>query len=191
MTKANFIQSFIISTRPSTEKIQPAIAYAEWLWDELSKKGYGDKKAATPRALKADPYDSLAGDNLAAFKAFWSAFAHKDSSKREAAAKWIMLVEQGDISPAEYPKIAAARKEGQRDFKDQARKHASGWLGLRRWKDAAPDAAQQDNSHLIAVNNLVNDLNSLKRLYDSSKSESLLASIGKKEVELKNLRTAH
>lgn len=185
MTKAHFIQQIIIRTCPGVDKIQPAIAHGEWLWEELTKAGYGDKAPAQPREIKADYYSQLTGLQKTCFDKFWAAFNYK-TGKQRAALRWLQL---GELDSNGYQKIiAAAQKEAQRDFKDQARKHAEGWLSERRWQDFDQAPGQADQREQLK---LISELNGLKQLYASSKSESLQASITQKEAQLRALRPTH
>jgi hypothetical protein len=182
MNKAQFIQHIIIRTCPGHDKIQPAIAHGEWLWDELTQAGYGDKAPAQPRELKDDYYSQLTGPQKIGFDKFWSAFNYK-TGKQRAALRWGQL---GELDVNGYKKIiAAAEKEALRDFKGQARKHAEGWLSERRWQDTEQEPGKTDQRE---YQKLTSELNGLKQLYQSSPNESLLASITKKEAELNTLR---
>lgn len=182
MNKAQFIQHIIIRTCPGHDKIQPAIAHGEWLWDELTKAGYGDKAPAQPRELKEDYYSQLRGLQKTCFDKFWATYNHK-VGKQRAAMRWQQL---GELDVDTYKKIiAAAGKEAQRDFKDQARKHAEGWLNERRWQDLEQDPGKTDQREYLK---LTSELNGLKQLHQSNPNESLQASITRKEAELAAIR---
>lgn len=185
MTKAEFIQQIIIRTCPGKEKIQPAIAHGESLWDELTKAGYGDKKPTKPkqsRGLKDDAYTRLNHRQKAFFDKFWDAFDYK-AGKNEAAQRWAEL---GDPTDDGYQKIiAAAIKEARRDRGEQSRKHAQGWLGDLRWMDYDTAGGKQDNREFMRLNS---ELNGLKQLQASCPSDSLKASIEKIETQMAGLR---
>lgn len=185
MTKAHFIQQFIIRTCPGKDKIRPAIAHGEWLWAELTKAGYGDKAPTQPRELKEDYYSQLTGLQKTCFDKFWAAFNYK-TGKQRAALRWGQM---GELDVSGYKKIiAAAEKEALRDFKGQARKHAEGWLSERRWQDFDQAPGKTDQREYLK---LTSELNGLKQLYQSGPNESLMASIAKKEAELRTLREVH
>lgn len=182
MNKAQFIQHLIIRACPSADKIQPAIAHGEWLWEALTQAGYGDKAPIQPRELKDDYYSQLNSRQKAAFDKFWQTYNHK-IGKQRAALRWQQL---GELSADDYQKIiAAAAKEAQRDFKGQARKHAEGWLSERRWQDIEQAPGKTDQRAYLT---LMSELNGLKQLYQSRPNDSLRDAITKKEAELNALR---
>lgn len=184
MNKAQFIQHLIIRSCPAVDKIQPAIAYGESVWDELTKAGYGDKKPTEARELKQDAYAGLNPAQKQSFDKFWTVFNYK-VGKNRAALRWMQL---GDLSREQYQKIiSAARSEANRDFKDQARKHAEGWLNDQRWQDYEPNADQPDNREFIRINS---ELIGIKQLYNQTKDPALEAAIKKLEEKLRALRYA-
>lgn len=185
MNKTQFIQQVIIRTCPGEAKIRRAISHAEWLWDELTKAGYGDQKTAKTKKSRGINDNSLSQLNERQktwFNRFWTAFDLKQG-KQEAAQRWLELGEQTD---EDYKKIiAAATKEARRDHGGLARKYPQGWLTERRWEDYAADPAKPDQRQYQQTNS---ELNGLKQLYANSQDPALLVAISKLEQKLSNLR---
>jgi len=184
MSKKRFIHQVIIRSLPAIDKLPQAIHYAEQLWDELSKHGYGADKQQ-PRDNK-DWYAALNARQKKWFVAFWNAFNYKHG-RNGAAMRWQQL---GDLSDAEYQQIIdAAGKEAQKQLpQGQARKMAQGWLAEKRWQDYQPvetDKKQQKNHVLTHLNN---ELNAIRRLYESSRDEQLLSQIEQLEQAIRDVR---
>ena len=133
MDKLTFIQNWVIRTAPvpKTEQIGHAIGVGEMLWEELSKKGYGDKKTALSKS-KTDSYSALSDRQRSFFDNFWNAFNYK-KDRENAVKRWAQLGELDDLL---YQKIIeAATKEAARDFGNLTRKMAQGWLADKRYLD--------------------------------------------------------
>lgn len=187
MNKAQFIQNVIIRTCPGEEKIHKAIAHGEWLWDELTKAGYGDPKPDQPKPRKSqDWYEALNERQKRFFNAFWQAFALK-AGRNEAAERWHQL---GELTDTQYQQIIdAAGKEAKRELKPgQVRKYAQGWLFEKRWQDyqAPPQAAKKVVD--MAIRKLNADLAHIKKLYEQSQDEALLPQITKLENAIREAR---
>lgn len=185
MSKKRFIQAVFIRNLPVVDKWEDALAYAESLYAWLTSKGYGDDKPSRPREGK-DWYLRFDARQKHFFDAFWAAF-QLGKGKNEAAASWHQL---GKLSDAEYQQIIdAAAKEAKRELPPgQARKMAQGWLNGKRYLDFTPTktAAKSLQNHVLT--RLVNDLNGIRKLYDSSKDEALLPQIEKLEAAVKAAR---
>jgi len=187
MTKAQFIQNLIIRTCPGKDKIQPAIAHGEWLWDELTKAGYGDPRPDQPKPRKSqDWYEALTERQKRFFNAFWQAFALK-TGRNEAAERWHQL---GELTDAQYQQIIdAAGKEAKRErVPGQARKYAQGWLFEKRWQDYQAPPKTTKNVVDMAIKKLEADLLHIKKLYAASQDEALLLQITKLETAIRNAR---
>ena len=131
---------------PSPHKLRDCISHAEELWDGLTKNGYGETKATTPRESK-NWIEALTGTQRTAFDAFWNAFDYK-KDRNGAAMRWGQL---GELPRESYQAIiSAAKAEALRPLAPGiARKMAQGWLYEMRWLDynAAPaDSAQQSEA---------------------------------------------
>jgi len=184
MNKAQFIQHLIVRTCPAMDKFPAAIAHGEALWDRLTEAGYGDKKPAEPRDIKADYYSLLKPREADWFDRFWLAFNNK-VGKQRAALRWAQLSERQALTDEQYQGIVmAAKKEGERDFKGSVRKHAEGWLSDRRYDDSKPVRGAVKNQALAGIYTLNNELLSLQKLYEASKNEALLPQIDKLKARI-------
>jgi hypothetical protein len=184
MSKKRFIHQVIIRSLPRVEKMPEAIAYAEQLWEALSRHGYGADKQQ-PRDNK-DWFLELNDRQKKWFNGFWQAFNYKHG-RNGAAMRWYQL---GDMSDGEYQQIIdAARCEAQKQLPPgQARKMAQGWLAEKRWQDyqpVEPDKKQQKN-HVIT--HLNNELNAVRKLYQSSGDAALKTQIQKLEQAINDAR---
>lgn len=188
MSKKRFVQAVVARSLPTPDKRQACLDYALDLYDWLTGKGYGDDKPSQPREGK-DWYTKLDGRQKRWFDGFWVAFQLK-AGRNEAAMRWSQL---GSLSDAEYQQIIdAAAKEAKRERPEgQARKNAQGWLHAKRYLDFTPTktAALSLQNHVLT--RLVNDLNGVKRLYETSKDEALLPQIEKLEAAVKAARDEH
>lgn len=185
MSKKRFVQEVVIRSLPPPDKRQACLDYALDLYDWLTGKGYGDDKPSQPRDGK-DWYTRLDERQRRWFDGFWVAF-QLGKGKNEAAMRWHQL---GKLRDAEYQQIIdAAAKEAKRELpQGQARKMAQGWLHEKRYLDFTPTqtAAKSMQNHVLT--RLLNDLNGVKRLYETSKDEALLPQIGKLEAAVKAAR---
>ncbi len=184
MSKKRFIHQVIVRSLPPLEKLPDAILYAEQLWDGLCQHGYGADKQQ-PRDSK-DWFAELNARQKKWFAAFWQAFNYKHG-RNGAAMRWHQL---GELSDSDYQKIIdAAGKEAQKPLPPgQARKMAQGWLAEFRWHDyqpVEPDKKLQKN-HVIT--HLNNELQALRKLYDSSGDAALKTQIEKLEQALDDAR---
>jgi hypothetical protein len=185
MSKKRFVQAVMARSLPAPDKRQACLDYALELYDWMTGKGYGDDKPSQPRDGR-DWYTQLDERQRRWFDGFWVAFALKNG-RNEAAMRWSQL---GNLSDAEYQQIIdAAAKEAKRELpQGQARKMAQGWLHEKRYLDFTPTktAAKSLQNHVL--NNLVNQLNGVKRLYETSQDEALLPQIGQLEAAVKAAR---
>lgn len=185
MSKKRFVQAVVARSLPPPDKRQACLDYALDLYDWLTGKGYGDDKPSQPRDGK-DLYQKLDDRQRRFFDGFWAAFDLRQG-KNEAAGRWHQL---GNLSDADYQQIIdAAAKESKRELpQGQARKMAQGWLHEKRYLDFTPTktAAKSMQNHVLT--RLLNDLNGVKRLYETSKDEALLPQIGRLEAAVKAAR---
>ncbi len=185
MSKKRFVHAVMTRSLPTPDKRQACLDYALDLYDWLTNKGYGDDKPSQPRDGK-DWYTKLDERQRRWFDGFWLAFQMR-RGKNEAAMRWHQL---GKLSDAEYQQIIdAAAKEAKRELpQGQARKMAQGWLHEKRYLDFTPTktAAKSLQNHVLT--RLVNDLNGIRKLYESSKDEALLPQIEKLEAAVKAAR---
>lgn len=186
MSKKRFVQSIVARICPQTEKLPDAIRYAENLWDELNRHGYGDDKTPQPRDGK-DYYRALSERQRAWFDKFWDAFGLK-KNRNGAAMRWQQL---GELDGAAYAHIIdAAGKEAQRQLpQGQARKEAQGWLYERRFDDYAPTQAGKKQQKNSAVMGVKNELRHLRKLYEMSANAALLPQIEQLEQRLSILQS--
>ncbi len=185
MSKKRFVHAVMARSLPPPDKRQACLDYALELYDWLTGKGYGDDKPSQPRDGK-DWYTRLDERQKRWFDGFWLAFQLKNG-RNEAAMRWSQL---GNLSDAEYQQIIdAAAKEAKRELpQGQARKMAQGWLHEKRYLDFTPTKTAAKSLQNHALNNLVNQLNGVKRLYETSQDEALLPQIGKLEAAVKAAR---
>ncbi|MDP1664109.1 MAG: hypothetical protein Q8L79_03205 [Methylobacter sp.] len=185
MSKKRFVQTVVARSLPPPDKRQACLDYALDLYDWLTGKGYGDDKPSQPRDGK-DWYTKLDERQRRWFDGFWVMFDYK-KDRDGAAMRWSQL---GKLSDAEYQQIIdAAKSEAKRELpQGQARKMAQGWLHEKRYLDFTPTktAAKSMQNHVLT--RLLNDLNGVKRLYETSKDEALLPQIGKLEAAVKTAR---
>jgi hypothetical protein len=174
MSKKRFVQAVVVRCLPHAEKLPEAVAYAERLWDGLSRHGYGDDKPATPRDGR-DWYAGLSNHQRAWFDRFWKAFGLK-KGRNGAALRWVQL---GHLADAEYDHIvkAAAQEAAKQLPPGQARKEAQGWLFERRFDDYRPAETDIKRLKNNALNALQNECRHLERLYAAGKSPVLKAQI--------------
>ncbi len=179
MNKAQFIQHLVIRACPAVDRMPGAIAHGEALWEYLTEAGYGDKKPAEPRDVKDDYYSQLTPREADWFDRFWLAYNYK-VSKQKAALRWAQLSKQQAFTDEQYRAIVlAAKKEGERDFKNTARKHPDGWLSDRRYDDNKPTRAVVKNQALGSIHALNSDLISLQALHKASGNDALVPQIDK------------
>lgn len=185
MSKKRFVQAVVARSLPTPDKRQACLDYALDLYDWLTGKGYGDDKPGQPREGK-DWYLRFDTRQKHFFDAFWAAF-QLGKGKNEAAASWHHL---GNLSDAEYQQIIdAAAKEAKRELPPgQARKMAQGWLNGKRYLDFTPTKTTALSLQNHVLTRLVNDLNGIRKLYESSKDEALLPQIEKLEAAVKAAR---
>ncbi|MDQ7091778.1 MAG: hypothetical protein Q9M50_14275 [Methylococcales bacterium] len=131
MDKLTFVQNIVIRSMPEPGKLAAAITYAEAAWQQLSERGYGEKKNAISNP-KADSYHALSERQRFFFDEFWRAFDYK-KDRANAVKRFAQL---GDLDDLHYQQIIeAARKEAARDFGNLSRKMAQGWLADKRYLD--------------------------------------------------------
>lgn len=181
MSKKRFIQSVVARSLPTTDKLQDAIAYAEHLWDGLTRAGYGDDKAAAPRQSK-DWYRDLSERQRRWFDKFWKAFNYKHD-RNGAAMRWRQL---GELEDAAYEHIiAAAGKEADQQLPaGQSRKMAQGWLFERRFDDYAPDATAAKRQKNDGLRALQAELKHLEKLYAGGRNPALEPQIAKLQQQI-------
>jgi hypothetical protein len=146
MSKKRFIQAVIVRLAPKGDAIGQAIEYAEGLWTELDKRGYGDTlkgtsdKPSKPRKGK-DWYAALSDRQRKFFDLFWDAFNYK-FGRNEAAERWGQL---GAATDEQFMQIIAAAKHEAKIERvpGQARKYAQGWLFEKRSQDYQPKGKQR------------------------------------------------
>lgn len=165
MDKRQFIQEMLISTHPPLDKVPAGISYAEAVWDQLTRAGYGQRSQAKPREHK-NWYQAL-GPQQETFDRFWPAFAYKHG-KNEAASAWLNI--DPDAALAEKI-IAGAKAEARKRAETQPKSPimAQGWLNKRRWEDhaaepAKPAAEQQAEKDAARLSELQADLRHWKKL---------------------------
>lgn len=185
MSKKRFIQNavpvllFQTGEKPSVDK---AVSYAERLWDKLTERGYGASTTEHKPRNSKDHYKLLSAHQRQYFNLFWNAFKHKHG-RDGAAMRWLQL---GELSTEGYQLIIdAAAKESQRQLPyGQVRIMAQGWLEEKRYNDYAP-TKKTGPSKNAAINNLRNELASLKQLHNASPSESMAKRIKDIQEQLK------
>jgi len=184
MSKKRFIQAVIIRSLPELSKIAQAIKYAEGLYDSLGHHGYGADKSI-PNEGK-DYYDELTPRQRQWFTGFWQAFNYKQN-RNGAAMRWAQL---GELSDDDYKIIIeAAKKEGIKQLaQGQARKMAQGWLHEKRYNDYQAQNQNKKAQKNHVLNHLNNELNAIKKLYESSKDEALLKQIENLEQAMRDAR---
>ena len=161
MSKTRFVQSVIIRSLPRLERVEAGVRYAEQVYDELTRLGYGAPKQAKAREAR-NHYAELTQHQRDYFDQFWTAFAYK-AGRNRAALAWAKL---GELSAADYRQIIeAARAEALRPRKPtDSRKMAEGWLTERRFEDAAASHGQKkaDRNRALKLE-LNSQLNALKQ----------------------------
>jgi hypothetical protein len=174
MTKKQFIQQIIIRALPEINHLNATVQYAEQLWDNLTRYGYGEDKLGKPRE-SLDYYRQLSENQRQAFDKFWNAFNYK-KDRNGAAMRWLQL---GQLSAAEYQFIIdAAKQESSRPLpQGQGRKMAQGWLFERRYEDFTPPSVNPKKQQDLRRVNLKNELANLKKLYELSPNTSLAEQI--------------
>jgi hypothetical protein len=132
MSRTLFVRAYVVRWCSNPDNADACIDQAEKVWERLSARGHGDKKAAKPRDT-VDWYGKLSAYQKEWFDRFWVAFAYKHARHR-AAKSWHQL---GELPEAEYRRIVeAARQEARRPIPEgQSRKMAEGWLSERRFDD--------------------------------------------------------
>lgn len=185
MSKKRFIHAVMARSLPTPDKRQACLDYALDLYEWLTGKGYGDDKPSQPRDGK-DWYIKLDARQKRWFDGFWLAFGLRQG-RNEAAMRWSQL---GNLSDAEYQQIIdAAAKEAKRELpQGQARKMAQGWLHEKRYLDFTPTKTAAKSMQNQVLTLLINNLNGVKRLYETSKDEALLPQIAKLEAAVKAAR---
>lgn len=182
MSKARFIQSVIVRSLPPVEKVEAGVRYAEQVYDELTRLGYGAPKQRKQREQK-DGYKALSEYQRTWFDKFWQAFGHKHGRDRAALA-WAKL---GEPSEADYQQIIdAATAESLRPRKPtESRKMAEGWINERRFEDqlATTKSASAAKNKALKLE-LISQLNGLKQFNSDGSNDDEIARI---EQELKTL----
>lgn len=161
MSKRRFIQDIVIRSLPPVERIPAAVSYAERVWDELTRHGYGAPKQAKPRDT-VDHYGALSQYQRDWFDQFWQAFGYK-AGRNRAALAWGKL---GELAEADYRRIIdAAKAESLRPRKpSETRKMAEGWLSERRFDDASASHGQKKaDANRARKLELNSQLNALKQ----------------------------
>jgi hypothetical protein len=184
MSKRRFIQSVIVRSLPAVDKLPAVVDYAESLWDGLTARGYGSERPAIRESK--DYYQDLTPVQRRYFDAFWRAFAYK-ADKNGAAMRWGQL---GWLTEAEYQQIIAAAGAEAIKAREpgQVRKMAQGWLHDKRYLDyqAASVSPDSQKNHVLARLNA--ELLGIKRLFEASQDEALLAQIDKLEKAIQEAR---
>lgn len=182
MNKKQFIQAVVVRSLPEIDKLPAALDYAEKLWNEMSRAGYGAEKMAKPRE-STDYYAKLNDRQRPYFDQFWEAFCLK-KGRNEAAMRWTQLGELDDLA---YRKIiAAAEREAKREVPfGQVRKMAEGWLFERRYEDGGHTRSHVKNQVLGVLAGLNNELAAIQSLYDASKNPDLLPQIQRVKDKIK------
>ena len=138
----------IVRRLPEPDQLAAAITYAENTWQQLSERGYGDKKTALSKPKK-NGYSSLSERQRLFFDEFWRVFNYK-KDRVNAVRRWAELGELDDLRYQQI--IEAAQKEAARDFGNLTRKMAQGWLADKRYLDDYSNAThQQQPKKLSAV----------------------------------------
>jgi len=186
--KRRFIQAVFARTVPAEHKFMDGLAYAERLWAFLTQHGYGDpvKDGEKKPRVSHDYYAELDERQKRFFNAFWEAFNFKQA-RNEAAQAWLAL---GALTNDDYQKIiAAAEREAKRQRPEgQARMFAQGWLNRKRFDDYLPTPKHANNVVDLSLTHLSNQLNGVKRLYETSQDPALLPQIDKLEHALREAR---
>lgn len=160
MNKKDFIQRCAIRALPTAENICGFFSHSEWLWEQLSKAGYGSAKQQKTRENK-DWYNELSDRQRQWLDKFRDAFGLKYSPRNRTALSWDKL---GDKTDDEYKKIiAAARAESTlRLTRDTTPPYAELWLNEGRYTDfVASERRQGDADLLQRKRQLQGDLNQL------------------------------
>lgn len=160
MSKKRFVQDMIIRSMPPPERVAAGVRYAETIYDELTRLGYGAPKQAKAREA-VDHYAELTGFQRDWLDKFRAAYGIKYAPRSRTALAWLKLPEQGE---AFYQRIIdAARIEATlRTTRDTTAPYAELWLNERRYEDLAKTAGQRKadqnrarkielNSHLQAL----------------------------------------
>lgn len=131
--KVKFIRDCVIRMMPKSDKADDCISYAEWLWDHLTVRGYGEKKEMPVKSKGQSHYEALSEEQRVWFDRFWQAFNYK-SGKEGAAKEWLKL---GNLSDNQYQQIIDAAKRAATTPLPQGitRKMAQGWLSDKRYED--------------------------------------------------------
>jgi hypothetical protein len=187
MSKKRFIQAVIARSLPQAGKFTDAVSYAEHLWDELTRMGYGQERPGTPMESK-QWLNELSDRQKQQFMAFWKAFSYKKDINN-AAMRWAQL---GVLSDEEAGSIIdAAKKEAALQLPaGQVRKMAQGWLFEKRWLDHKPLPVPKNDKKLRTIASLVGELEGVKRLYAASGNNALQAQIDALEQKLTTARNA-
>jgi hypothetical protein len=183
MTKKQFIQQIIIRALPEINNLPATIQYAEQLWGNMNKQGYGEDKVSKPRESQ-DYYKKLSEHQRTAFDKFWTAFNYK-KDRNGAAMRWLQM---GDLSHDEYQFIIdAAKQESLKPLPHgQVRKMAQGWLFDRRYEDFTPEPTNQKKQQDLTLINLRNELSNLKNLYKLSPNVAIAEQIKALEEKILN-----
>lgn len=188
MRKADFIQHVLIRSLPPLEKVGDGVAYAESLWTELSRLGYGAAKQAAPTE-NINHYKALSDNQRQWFDSFWKAFDYKHD-RNGAAMRFGQL---GELDESEYKTIvAAAKKEAKRTLPSgQSRKMAQGWLADMRYNDYHSNNPKHTNSNnkprmetQQQLSVLQGELNGVKRLYSFKPTPALKLQITQLEQQI-------
>lgn len=184
MSKRRFIQDVIIRSLPDAEKIDAAIGYAEWLWDQISNAGYGAPKQAKPREA-VDYYAELTGFQKEWLDKFRSAYGMKYAPRNRTALAWLKLPEHTE---AYYKRIIDAAKieATLRTQRETTAPYAELWLNERRFEDLAKTAMQRktDQNRTLKLE-LNSQLQALKQFNADGSNDDEIARI---EAELESLK---
>ena len=184
-TKRSFVQAVIISAKPALDRVHAGIDYAEKVWDELTRRGYGAPQADKAPRDRVDWFARLNPEQQTAFERFWKAYDCK-KGRNDAAMVWGQLSLDAD----ELPWIlASARAESQQwrnaPPQGQTSIYPQGWLSGYRWRDhprpGAGDEAHKGPAGSVQKSARMGELAGLRRLYEHAPNEALARQIAELE----------
>lgn len=183
MSKTRFVQQVIIRSLPRPERVEAGVRYAEQVYDELTRLGYGAPKQRKARD-SVDYYNDLSGHQREWLDKFRGAYGIKYAPRSRTALAWSKLPEH---SEALYRKIIDAAKieATLRTQRETTAPYAELWLNERRYEDLNVSArARAADSNRALKLELNSQLQALKQFNSDGSNDDQIAKI---QAQLKAL----
>jgi len=190
-TKAqiDFVRDYFIRALPNCENAEERLNHALWLWEFLSKRGFGDqaKKEATKRENK-NWLAELSQTEKQRLEEFRAAYGKSFAPLQRTALSWVKL---DPISDEQYHRILAEakREAAARKTRTSTPAYAERWLNERRWEDHTADVkTQQKNNFKQRLNSKLSELKHLETMRERAGNDELLPQIEKLRAEIEALK---